>query len=880
MRHERGAERLVARDVEQRQALGAVLTKGGTAIVGPVGVGKTALLCAVAGRLDAARFDVVWTVATRASRQVPFGAFHGLLGGARDRLDETRAYGALHTELARRSGRRTPVLVIDDVHHLDDRCAALALGLAAEGRAKLMVAARGEPGAAMSDAVVALWKDGYLERLDVAQLGLAGTARLLHALVEGEVARGTVDLLHRWTGGNPLLLTQLVRHARASGRLGADGGLWWWRGPRTVPPGLAEVFDHELDGLTSGEQDALAAIALGEPLALPSVEAVACDAVEALEERGLVRTTDGGGQILVRLASPLLAAAVHRKLPRLRRRRIAAALLAADTCPAPDPVVRARWQLEADGPVDTALLIRAAEAARGHDPELACRLARRALPGSSAAAVVLARALVESGDGAQARQVLERAGAEAATVSARLRAGIALAAHVCWVERDPAAAAADLAALGSRASSPAARGAVEGVRALVLLGGGRTSAALEAAERVLRTTVRGPGVAPARLARSVGLVLSGRTRDAVALAEATAADVDSPGELRELALALGCYAQVWGGGAGPALGEAGGGGADPVPGQGRDGAAAPGSGRLGVGGASPFLGVPSASHPASAFLDGLRYWALGDQQEAVARLREAVLRHSGGTRLLRTEATCRLAVCLAEAGRGEDAERALAACPPDAVGLVPGQEQWARAAVAAARGDVPAATAGLRAAAGTARREGCWAVAAECLTYAAWLAPAGPPTDLLDQLALAAGHIDAPRLLAGARAAFALARGSGTELLEHAVRLDGLGMRAPAWRLAERAVVVLRAHGRRHGDAVVLATRLRGGQGASAPPVRLDVLTARELEIASLAAAGLADRAISDRLDVSVRTVESHLARVYRKLGVRSRRDLPSVLRA
>ncbi|MFD9076996.1 helix-turn-helix domain-containing protein [Streptomyces lasiicapitis] len=50
------------------------------------------------------------------------------------------------------------------------------------------------------------------------------------------------------------------------------------------------------------------------------------------------------------------------------------------------------------------------------------------------------------------------------------------------------------------------------------------------------------------------------------------------------------------------------------------------------------------------------------------------------------------------------------------------------------------------------------------------------------------------------------------------------------------------------------------------------------MEIASLAAGGLSDRAISDRLALSVRTVESHLARIYRKLGVHSRRDLPAVL--
>jgi DNA-binding CsgD family transcriptional regulator len=55
-------------------------------------------------------------------------------------------------------------------------------------------------------------------------------------------------------------------------------------------------------------------------------------------------------------------------------------------------------------------------------------------------------------------------------------------------------------------------------------------------------------------------------------------------------------------------------------------------------------------------------------------------------------------------------------------------------------------------------------------------------------------------------------------------------------------------------------------------------LTGRELEIARLAAEGRTDREIADCLVVSVRTVESHLAAAYRKLGIRSRKDLAASL--
>jgi DNA-binding CsgD family transcriptional regulator len=55
-------------------------------------------------------------------------------------------------------------------------------------------------------------------------------------------------------------------------------------------------------------------------------------------------------------------------------------------------------------------------------------------------------------------------------------------------------------------------------------------------------------------------------------------------------------------------------------------------------------------------------------------------------------------------------------------------------------------------------------------------------------------------------------------------------------------------------------------------------LTPSERSVADLAAAGRSNREIADQLVLSVRTVESHLASVYRKLGVRSRVQLAPVL--
>jgi DNA-binding CsgD family transcriptional regulator len=55
-------------------------------------------------------------------------------------------------------------------------------------------------------------------------------------------------------------------------------------------------------------------------------------------------------------------------------------------------------------------------------------------------------------------------------------------------------------------------------------------------------------------------------------------------------------------------------------------------------------------------------------------------------------------------------------------------------------------------------------------------------------------------------------------------------------------------------------------------------LTAREREIARLAAEGTPNRSIARRLVLSVRTVETHLAHAYDKLGINSRAALESAL--
>ena len=89
--------------------------------------------------------------------------------------------------------------------------------------------------------------------------------------------------------------------------------------------------------------------------------------------------------------------------------------------------------------------------------------------------------------------------------------------------------------------------------------------------------------------------------------------------------------------------------------------------------------------------------------------------------------------------------------------------------------------------------------------------------------------------------------------------LDGLGAEAAAARVRER----LRAMGARVPRGPRAATR--------ANPAGL---TERQLAVLELLREGMTNAEIADRLVVSVRTVDHHVAAVLSKLGVQSRRDV------
>ncbi|MFJ7152453.1 LuxR C-terminal-related transcriptional regulator [Streptomyces sp. NPDC100445] len=140
----------------------------------------------------------------------------------------------------------------------------------------------------------------------------------------------------------------------------------------------------------------------------------------------------------------------------------------------------------------------------------------------------------------------------------------------------------------------------------------------------------------------------------------------------------------------------------------------------------------------------------------------------------------------------------------------------------------------------------------------------------------AVGRLPAGSVLA--RHAEALARGDGTELDRAARALAGRGFllyAAEAHAQAARAHRDPRAARLSRTRAVALARRCDGARTPALTGLLLGELTARQRQIVSLAAAGLSNREIAERLTLSVRTVGNHLYGAYTRLGTGGRGALP-----
>lgn len=345
----------------------------GIALIGPAGLGKTRLADECRQLATAAGMMVVAVSANETSARLTLGALAHLLPPASQLADlhqdlqPAQLLQAARQALAERAGHRRLVISVDDAHHLDAVSAHLVHQLATTGDAFVIVTLR--TGMAVPPALASLWKDGVIQRIDLAELQADDIGLLASAFLGAHVETEALRWLTQTSRGNALFLRELAIGGRDDGTLVLRDARWCLAsGPHPVSTRLTELVEHRLAGLPNEQLRAVDLIALAEPIGLEIIETmVGIDVLEALDQRGLVRMVADGRRLSITLAHPLYVEALRRAPITLRRRADLGAVSAAvEACGArrrEDAVRIAGWQLARGGKADPEVLLRAAIAA-------------------------------------------------------------------------------------------------------------------------------------------------------------------------------------------------------------------------------------------------------------------------------------------------------------------------------------------------------------------------------------------------------------------------------------------------------------------------------------------------------------------------------------
>lgn len=299
-------------------------------LVGDAGMGRTTLLDSLAGHAGSRGSVVLRAQGSESERTLAFSTLHQLLRPVTDRIDllpgrqgaalrsatgtdagadtgsprpDVMATGNAVLELLSDLAAQRPVLLLLDDAHLSDQVSLDTLAFAArrlggEAVTLLMAAETGHAlrGAAR-DAPVTV-----LEPLDDAE-----ASRLLEGLPARPTARLSADILEQ-AAGNPLALTELSRAAALDA-----AGHQTSAGPLPLTDELARVFGAGAAGLPHVTRQALLRLAAMDPVDVaiipaPTPPGTALDAWEPAARAGLIVRTDRR----VRFRHPLVRSAIYQ----------------------------------------------------------------------------------------------------------------------------------------------------------------------------------------------------------------------------------------------------------------------------------------------------------------------------------------------------------------------------------------------------------------------------------------------------------------------------------------------------------------------------------------------------------------------------------------
>lgn len=875
-----GRVRLVGREAEMTSWAGSLAGRPrGLVLHGVAGSGKTRLAEELVERAERAGFATRFVRGRATMEDLPLGPFASLLPSAVERAEGVSLLVLARDAIAALGRDRPLVLGVDDLHLLDATSAALVHQLVAGGSVVLVGTVR--EGEWAPDAITDLWRAGHVDRWRIGDLDASSTTALAEALLGGELSPQLADEVVRLSGGNPLFVTTLVRAVSEAG--GASAAAEQLElGAAAAESTLVDFVTARLGALDPGARDALAVVALAEPIGLQPLERMTDErSLVELERGGWLEVIDHGRRTEVRLAHPLygevLRHSVSRLLARSIHRELTQTVLGYGARRRDDLLRVATWSVESGMPLapDRALAA-ALEAAAAGDLTLSVRHAEAAW--DAAPSFVTGYLLLYLHD--SPRYLDDREGFLAAlgrfADSPRKVAGIAITRsfEACWRDRDVASALQLIAEAATVATGGTSRAELDAQRASCLALSGEVEAARElvaAASAHPSSRVRVTGQFAAwTVARDRGdgslLPGEGATRlDPTALAAAyeqmaaaVATVTDHVGLLPPAAMLSSCA------GAFVVAGAV---------------AEAERIARIPLEDALPsvrYAGMPETT------LAWVLFWRgrVGEGYEWARRAAVVQRRYAFGT--LEVWSRSVMAACAAVAGRTAQAEAALAEV--DRLGDTPlvgvAHPAWmARAGIALRRGDAAACREHAAAGLAHALRHGLVLDEAMARQSLAQLGDAAAQVEPTAHLAARVGGLLVPIAIhiEGLAARDA-------EMIAHAAAVfesaGAVGLASIAWGTAARTFAAAgsaRDAARCTRQMLLVREELDIVEELFEVPT-LEPLSRREREVAVLAAAGLPSRAIADRLFLSTFTVDNHLASVYDKLGVHSRAELAEAL--
>lgn len=416
---------------------------------GPAGCGKTRLVReSVAGLPD----RVQWISGTTASRQVPLSAFAAWIDY--EVTDPLRRISDLVAKLSADPGVGAPhpgqIIVIDDIDRLDEQSMLVVNRLRSRPSVKIVAVLRDD--APPTTAVTDLLRDHTIPVMTVPPLTAEETAEFLRGGLRGRVSAPLAARLWALTRGNPLYLIALCEANVEQGAIARRGDVWVIDSELRVPDSLSTTNEAQLAGASDSVLEVVDSVALAEPLALSVLEQLcALDHIEDAETAGYIVIDDTDpfdGDPHVRIGHPLyaevrLARAGVARLRRLRA-RVVERITADHTTDSTASIRRALLAVDADidrARRDSLILDGASAALHQLQLTLARELSAKALDGPSAipAAILHGYSLSVSGMGDAAEATLAPL---ATTDDAETRDTVAFlrAANRFWVFDDAAGA--------------------------------------------------------------------------------------------------------------------------------------------------------------------------------------------------------------------------------------------------------------------------------------------------------------------------------------------------------------------------------------------------------------------------------------------------------